>query len=105
MGEIVQPIHHDGEQAAPVSRWGLMSFVECKHVRGGKWGKLGVGCRALPSEEPQTIREMRELVLLREFQNDMVGLRSRRVQQFGKQEIPSQLGLVARVRGISCGHR
>ena len=99
MGEIVQPIHHDGEQAVPVSRWGLMSFVECKHVLRGKWGELGVGCRSMPSEESQTIRRMCELVLLREIQDDMVGLGSGRVQQFGEQEIRACWAL-SRVSGV-----
>ena len=47
MGETVQPIHQDREQAVPATWWSFLSVIECTYVLGGK-GNLGNRSAATP---------------------------------------------------------
>ena len=77
-----------------------MAEIQRGHVcRIERW-KLGVDRRSLASLESQSIRKMRKVVLIREFQEDPPGLGTGSLEQLRKQEAPSFLGMIPSVRGI-----
>ena len=80
MGEIVQSVHHDGEQTVPVVRLDFIEISKSVHCFGSKWSEFCIGSRSLPSTMPQIILQVREVLFVRKRQDDTAGLGSRRVE-------------------------
>ena len=98
MSKILQAVHHDRKQSAPVVRRHLVALAHSDYGLRFAWCELCVGSRSLSSKQPQAVPQALKFFLLRNIQQSTLCFPPRRVTQLLKQCPPRAFRIIAGVR-------